>query len=161
MNRHDTVVVLRPALRDGEPFVPALRVPIEVHASRRSAVVLANELECNVVGLLELSAAEILQLLLVQAELRRCRIREAAALVARIAAEGRVARGHGMRIGRARETHRQCIDEGAIVPASPDMDGLGIPAPWKIDLEADRLGLRIDRLDGAIHLAIIAILTTR
>src|SRR5687768_17178038 len=111
--------------------------------------------------LLQLRAAEILELFVVQRELRWRRIRESRALMSRIATEGRVARGHGPLISCPRKADAQCVDERPVVSAAPGVDRLLVPITRKIDLEANRLCLGVDRLDCTVDLAVLPVRVIR
>ncbi len=64
----DAVVVIGPALGNDKSFVASLGVSVEVHPPRCGTVVVLNQPQCHVVGLLQLGTPEIIQLFCVQRE---------------------------------------------------------------------------------------------
>ncbi|MCY1516966.1 hypothetical protein D9M68_516260 [compost metagenome] len=148
------VVVLRPALDVAQRVAPAGRGAQEIGVPGLHGI--AREHEClrHVARLLERLAAVVGKLLVVGRELA---VGDAARLMARVVAVGRVAQRQRRGLaGGAEADDFGAVDQHAVEATAAEVNGLLVPLLGQVDREVDELRGRIDRRDGAAHAAVIA-----
>ena len=151
MNGDHAVIVGGITLHRLEAFMAALAVALEIHAAWRLAVMLLDQEYGDVMGLLQLVAAEIAQGLGVGGKSRGVFAR--LGFMAAVAAESGIALAQRQRLFRIGKSAILARHQPAIVTAAAHLQRLAVPVGGKIELEKN-IGRRgIDGMDGAQHFA--------